>query len=66
VLLTGTGLFQIWLLATQSTNTFVVMRAAVGWPLGLALLVVSVSYPRRVFEREPEIVERLTRPAPDG
>ncbi len=59
--LIASGTFQVWLLATQSTNTFVTLRAAVGWPVGIALLVASIAYPRRVLERDPEIVELFER-----
>ncbi len=67
-LLASSGALQIWLLSTTSTNTYVVVRSAVTWPLSVTLFVISLRYPRRAFERDPELSVRLTatmaRPAP--
>jgi intracellular septation protein A len=53
-LILGGGL-QLWLLATQSTNTFLLARAAFSWPIALALFVFSLHYPRRAFARVPDL-----------
>jgi intracellular septation protein A len=58
-LLASSVALQIWLLATASTNTYLVVRSAVTWPLSLALFVISLRYPRRAFERHPELSVRL-------
>jgi ubiquinone biosynthesis protein len=55
----GTGVLQIVLLATVSTNTYLLARAAVSWPLAIALFVVSLRYPRAAFVRDPEVADLL-------
>ncbi len=59
-LLASTGALQVWLLATTSTNTYLMVRSAVSWPLSLGLFVISLRYPRRAFERDAELSVRLT------
>ncbi len=46
---------DIWLLLQTSTTTFLVVRAAFGWPTTVGLFAFSLQYPRRVFRREPEL-----------
>jgi intracellular septation protein A len=58
-LLLGNGAVQVALLATVSTNTFVLVRALVSWPLTAVMFVVSLRYPRRAFEREPDLADRV-------
>jgi intracellular septation protein A len=52
---TFTGALQVLLLATTTTNTYLVVRSVVAWPLSVALFVVSLRYPRRVFASEPDL-----------
>lgn len=49
------GTVQAVTLLTASTNTFLLVRAAVNWPLSAALFVFSLGYPRRAFRRDPEL-----------
>ena len=55
----STATFQVWLLATASTTTFLLARSAVGWTLGIALFAVSLHYPRRAFARVPELADQV-------
>lgn len=50
---------QIALLATTSTNTYLLVRSLVAWPLGIGLFVYSLRYPRKAFAREPDLAERV-------
>lgn len=54
------GLLQVVLLATTTTNTYVIVRSLVAWPLNLGLFVFSLRYARRALSRE------LNRPGSDG
>lgn len=49
------GSLQLWLLATTSTNTFLLARAAFSWPIAIALFAFSLHYPRRAFARVPDL-----------
>ena len=53
------GALQIALLATVSTNTYLIVHAAISWPATAALFVVSLRYPTRAFEREPDLAGRI-------
>ena len=55
----GTGVLQIVLLATTTTNTYLLVRSLVSWPLTAALFVWSLRYPRIAFSREPDLAERI-------
>lgn len=54
-----TGLLQIALLATTTTNTYLLVRSLVAWPLGIALFVYSLRYPRKALAREPDLADRV-------
>lgn len=54
-----TGVLQIALLATTTTNTYILVRSLVSWPLGIALFVYSLRYPRTAFAREPDLADRV-------
>ncbi|HUF31966.1 MAG TPA: AarF/UbiB family protein [Acidimicrobiales bacterium] len=56
-----TGLLQIVLLVTTTTNTYLLVRSMVAWPLAIALFVYSLRYPRRAFAREPELAAGVAR-----
>ena len=53
-----TGVGQIVLLATTTTNTYLLVRSLVVWPLGIGLFVYSLRYPRKAFAREPDLAAR--------
>lgn len=52
----GFGVVQAWLLVNADPSTFVLVKRLVGLPVGVILFVISLRYPRRVFENDPEIV----------
>lgn len=52
---TFTGAVQVILLAATSTNTYLIVRSVVSWPLSVALFIYSLRYPRQAFAREPEL-----------
>ncbi len=54
-----TGVLQIALLATTTTNTSILVRSLVSWPLGIALFVYSLRYPRKAFARGPDLADRV-------
>lgn len=52
-----TGVVQIVLLASTTTNTYLLARSLVSWPLGIALFVYSLRYPRKAFAQQPDLAE---------
>lgn len=58
LLATG-GALQIVLLATTTTNKYLLVRSFVMWPLSLGLFVYSLRYPRIVFAREPDLQDQV-------
>ncbi len=62
--LIGSGLLQLWLLFTVDASTFAIARRVISIPGLLVLFVVSLRYPRRVFQNDPEIVAILNPGAP--
>ncbi|MGI8792988.1 MAG: VC0807 family protein [Acidimicrobiales bacterium] len=59
------GVLQVWLILNVSPGTFLLVKRAIGLPLTLALFVVCLRYPRRVFQADPELSVRLAPPEPE-
>lgn len=55
----GNSILQVALLATVSTNTYLIVHAAITWPATAALFVVSLRYPTIAFAKEPDLAERI-------
>ncbi|HUP86767.1 MAG TPA: VC0807 family protein [Acidimicrobiales bacterium] len=62
--LIGSGLLQLWLLLTVESATFAIARRVVSIPGMIVLFIVSLRYPRKVFQNDLEIVSLLGRGAP--
>lgn len=55
----GMGVLQVWLVLNVSPGTFLLVKRGIGIPGTLLLFVICLRYPRRVFERDPEISSLL-------
>jgi intracellular septation protein A len=55
----ASGTMQVVLLTTATTNTYLLVRSFVTWPLTLGLFVFSLRYPRKAFAREPDLQEMV-------
>ncbi|MDQ3107268.1 MAG: AarF/UbiB family protein [Actinomycetota bacterium] len=53
------GVLQVWLVLNVSPGTFLLVKRGISIPISLALFVICLHYPRRVFERDPEIAALL-------
>jgi len=62
--LIGSGLVQLWLLLTVDPATFAIARRVISIPGMIGLFVISLRYPRRAFQSDPEIVALLTPGVP--
>lgn len=47
---------DVWLLKSVDATMFVIIRAAIGFPIVIGLFVFSLRYPRAVFRREPDLL----------
>ena len=58
------GAVWLWLLLSVDPSTFMVVKRSVSIPMTVALVFVSIHYPRRVFEADPELGPILAQGAP--
>jgi ubiquinone biosynthesis protein len=62
--LLGSGMLWLWLVLTVDPSTFLVAKRLISIPVMAALFLISLRYPRRAFEADPELGPLLTQGAP--
>lgn len=62
--LLGSGVLWLWLVLTVDPSTFLVAKRVISIPVMIALFLISLRYPRRAFEADPELGPLLTQGAP--